>query len=225
MKRISGTLPVSLGDELLNLGGNIDNIVRKGNDIDIIITDRDVQTFLQAVWLGDSWEITELDDNLNLLPQYDIGDVLSWSVIKKLFMTSINSGITDFLKNVGDNVKKKVKKGIEKLDKKQTDFENEVEKKSDNYKRKLDKAFNYKLSDIENELRQEKGFSKINLGKTKEIGDGYFVVLGGNPSTKDFFTGIIYIDDELFEVVNIMDNLSQEDCLGLYDRLIMEYDK
>ena len=52
-----------------------ENIIVSGSDIDLTFSENNTETSLYGIALGSGkWEISELDDNLSLFPEYDEGD-------------------------------------------------------------------------------------------------------------------------------------------------------
>ena len=91
---ITGTIPSAIANFLKTEDESLNGIEIKGNDIDVILTDNGTYTELYGVGMGNgSYEIIEIDDNLNLLPEYEKGDVVSNDVLKKMFTTVINSSL------------------------------------------------------------------------------------------------------------------------------------
>lgn len=83
MVNVTGFVPKIVYDNIPHFEG----LYPKGDNIDITITDEGTETRLAAITLGNgTWDIDELDDNLNLFPQYGEGDMISLDVLKKTFM-------------------------------------------------------------------------------------------------------------------------------------------
>jgi len=104
MITVTGFVPSILYNEM----PHYDNLYQKGTDINIDINKDGNTTHLSAITLGNgTWDIEELDDNANIFPQYDEGDVISLDVLKKVFMKEVNSSYIYSFNTLG-----KIKYGI-----------------------------------------------------------------------------------------------------------------
>ena len=186
---ITGTIPSAIANFLKTEDESLNGIEIKGNDIDVILTDKGTYTELYGVGMGNgSYEIIEIDDNLNLLPEYEEGDVVSNDVLKKLFTTVINSSlILSFnplgkikygIVDTGKAVARGVKKGVNKV------------KEAGKWVADI-----ISPEDAQNWIRKQKGFERAKVGKVDRIGGltgGYYAVLAGNPADKQFSVWKLY---------------------------------
>lgn len=186
---ITGTIPSAIAAFLNTENKSLDGLEIKANDVDVIFTEHGDFTELYAIGTGNgSYEIVEIEDNLNLLPEYEVGDIISNDVLKKLFSTVINSslilswnplgkikyGISDKAKNAA----KGVKKGFNKI-KEAGKFVADI----------------VTIEDAQNWIRKQKGFEKAKVGKVQRlpgITGGYYAVLAGNPADKKYSVWKIY---------------------------------
>ena len=213
---INGTIPSLIAAFLKTENESLNGIEIKGNDIDVILTDKGTYTELYAIGMGNgSYEIIEIDDNLNLLPEYSEGDVISNDVLKKLFSTVINSslilsfnplgkikyGIVDKARNVAD----KTKRGVNKV------------KEAGKWIADI-----ISPEDAQNWIRQQKGFERAKVGKVERIGGvtgGYYAVLAGNPADKKFSVWKLYRNGNEYRTLNVDFYDNSVDALDSYNSL------
>jgi len=178
---ITGKLPKILADEI---EFNSDNVVVNGTDIDITITENGRDTELSAITLGNGkWEIDEIDDNANIFPEYDVGDVISLDVLKKIFVTS-SGPIANSYHIFSFNLLGKIKYGL-------TDFEK-------NIKQKTKGVTDFFTDDLDKETAQKfirEYYDGANVGQIEKINDvdgATFKVLFGVPSEEKFYVGCLH---------------------------------
>lgn len=213
---ITGTIPSAIANFLKTEDESLNGIEIKGNDIDVILTDNGTYTELYGVGMGNgSYEIIEIDDNLNLLPEYEKGDVVSNDVLKKMFSTVINSslilsfnplgkikyGIIDKAVAVGKGVKKGVNK-VKEAGKWVADI--------------------ISPEDAQNWIRKQKGFERVKVGKVDRIGGltgGYYAVLAGNPADKKFSVWKLYRNGNEYRTLKADFFGNSQDALEAYNKL------
>ena len=213
---ITGTIPSAIANFLKTENESLNGIEIKGTDIDVILTDKGTYTELYAIGMGNgSYEIIEIEDNLNLLPEYEESDIISNDVLKKLFSTVINSslilsfnplgkikyGVIDKARNVAD----KTKKGVNKV------------KEAGKWVADI-----IEPEDAQNWIRKQKGFERAKVGMVQRIGGvtgGYYAVLAGNPKDKKFSVWELYRNGNEYRTLktDFFDN-SQE-ALKAYNNL------
>ncbi|MBR4396640.1 MAG: hypothetical protein IKS93_02170 [Methanobrevibacter sp.] len=213
---ITGTIPSAIANFLKTENESLNGIEIKGNDIDVILTDNGTYTELYGIGMGNgSYEIIEIDDNLNLLPEYEEGDVISNDVLKKMFSTVINSslilsfnplgkikyGIIDKAVAVGKGVKKGVNK-VKEAGKWVADI--------------------ISPEDAQNWIRKQKGFERVKVGKVDRIGGltgGYYAVLAGNPADKKFSVWKLYRNGNEYRTLKADFFGNSQDALEAYNKL------
>ena len=171
MADISGFLPSILYNEIPH--ENYENLYSKGSDIDITISNGS-STYISGITLGNgSWEIDELDDNLNLFPEYSAGDVISRDVLLKVLISvsSLNQSRHIF----SFNALGKVKYGIKDVADKVT------------------KAKQWLTDEITPEIAQDflqKSYPGARIGKIDKYSSkdgGIYKVMFGVPSEKKYY--------------------------------------
>ena len=224
---ITGTIPSAIANFLKSKDESLNGIEIKGNDVDIILTDKGQFTELYAIGMGNgSYEIIEIDDNLSLLPEYDEGDVISNDVLKKVFSTVINSSLILSFNPLGkikygvidkaNNVKNKVKKGTNKL------------KEAGKWIADI-----ISPEDAQKFIRTLKGFDRAKVGEVKRIGGktgGYYGVLFGNPADKKFYVWTIYRNGNEYRALNDKNHpqfstKDGDEALDAYNKLVGKFEE
>ena len=193
---ITGTIPNVIASLLKKESQSLNGIEIKGNDIDFVLVEDGIYTELYAIGMGNgTFEIIELEDNLNLLPEYDVGDVVSNDVLRKLFYTVINSSLILSFNPLGE-VKYGIKDKIDNLKEKaqkvkdwanNTLYAEDAEKwirGNGPYRRTFTDA-----RDGQTRTKKDYNAGRINVGKIQQLNDegkGHYKVLSGNPATQDF---------------------------------------
>ncbi|MBR6401830.1 MAG: hypothetical protein IKS48_00435 [Eubacterium sp.] len=213
---ITGTIPSAIANFLKTEDESLNGIEIKGNDIDVILTDNGTYTELYGVGMGNgSYEIIEIDDNLNLLPEYEKGDVVSNDVLKKMFTTVINSSlILSFnplgkikygIVDTGKAVARGVKKGVNKV------------KEAGKWVADI-----ISPEDAQNWIRKQKGFERAKVGKVDRIGGltgGYYAVLAGNPADKQFSVWKLYRNGNEYRTLKTDFFPNSQEALAAYNKL------
>lgn len=175
MTDISGFLPSILYNNIPH--ENYSNLYQKGSDIDITITDGR-STYLSGITLGNgTWEIEELDDNLNLFPEYSEGDVISRDVLLKVLKSL--SALKQSRNIFSFNALGKIKYGIQD--------------KVEGIKDTVGKAKQWLTDDITPEIAQnflQKSYPGAKVGKIDKYSSkdgGIYKVLFGVPSEKKYY--------------------------------------
>ena len=213
---ITGTIPSAIAAFLKTEDESLSGIEIKGNDIDVILTDKGTYTELYAIGMGNgSYEIIEVDDNLNLIPEYSEGDVISNDVLKKLFSTVINSSLILSFNPLG-----KIKYGI-------VDKARATGKAAQKVGNKIKEAGKWVADiispeDAQNWIRKQKGFGRAKVGKVQRIGGltgGYYAVLAGNPADKKFSVWKLYRNGNEYRTLKTDFFDKGEDALAAYNKL------
>lgn len=213
---ITGTIPSAIANFLKTEDESLNGIEIKGNDIDVILTDKGTYTELYGVGMGNgNYEIIEIDDNLNLLPEYEKGDVVSNDVLKKMFTTVINSSlILSFnplgkikygIVDTGKAVARGVKKGVNKV------------KEAGKWVADI-----ISPEDAQNWIRKQKGFERAKVGKVDRIGGltgGYYAVLAGNPADKQFSVWKLYRNGNEYRTLKTDFFPNSQEALTAYNKL------
>ena len=220
MVKVSGIVPTILYNEI---EGN-ENLVAKGNDLDIKAAKGGRVTNLSAITVGNGkWEIYEMDDAANLFPEYEEGDILSLDVLKKvlnqgvelnqsrqIFSFNLLGKIKYGLKDVGDAVDEKAGKIQKGLGKIKNWFTDELDKET-----------------AENYLRQYyPGANVGKVGMTLKQDGKYWKVLFGVPSEGKFYVLTLYrngndirtLDDEDYPDTPILSFEDGNSALEAYDK-------
>ena len=206
---ITGTLPSILANKLEEFNGNLDNIIIKGNDINVDFNEGDNLTHLEAVWLGNgTWEISELDDGVNLFPEYDVADVVSADIISKVLLKSITSGLILSFNPLG-----KIKYGVA-----------DVAKKVGKAVKKAGKwAFDImSAEDAQNWIRKQKGHANENVGPCVRMPGatgGYYKVISGNPDDGTYSVWKLYKNGNEYRTLKAWNGLDQESAVNQFDEL------
>lgn len=220
MMEITGTLPSIIANEYEAKNGNMDNIIVKGNDIDVQFYSKGSITSLVALWLGNgSFEITEIEDDANIFPEYSLGDVISVDAIKKILFQSINSSLI-----VSYSLKGKVKEGVENFKKNfKKKFNTEVDRKAKNIQDKIDWFSDNLSSDQAQQfIRKQPGFEKAKVGAVELIDTDAgktYKVLVGNPSDKTYSLWQIRRNGNSLRTVTAELGLEKDSVLTKYYKL------
>jgi len=225
---ITGTIPNVIASLLKKENQSLNGIEIKGNDIDVVLVDDGIYTELYAIGMGNgTFEIIELEDNLNLLPEYDVGDVVSNDVLRKLFYTVINSslilsfnplgrvkyGIREVGKNIADVGRKVADWATDKL------YAEDAEKwirGNGPYRRTFTDA-----RDGKTRTKKDYNAGRINVGKIESLGKmGHYKVLSGNPATQDFQVWHLYKNGNKIHCIDVKTGLKAQEALWVYDNNI-----
>ena len=209
---ITGIIPSIIADRLSFTG---DNIIVKGSDIDVHINDNGSISDLYAVKVGGDYEIVELDDAANVLPEYDVGDVISADVITKIFMSAITSSLILSFNPLG-----KIKYGIK-------DKVDDIKGRINDVKGKIQKGVDW-LTDAmpidyaQNYIRKQKGFSKAKVGKVEVMNKkdgGNYKVLVGNPEDKTYSVWQLYRNGNDVRTLTVDQGLTADAAVVKFDEL------
>lgn len=225
MIEVTGILPSIVSNDYESRGGNMDNVVVKGNDINIQINKNTSITSLDALWLGNgTYEIQELDDAANLLPEYSIGDIISLDVVKKLLMNSIikSNAITSV--NLIGKVKDKA-----------NDMGKNISKKTGAVKKAFTKAKDWFTDNLDKETAQkvirEKGYPRAKVGMINKIDDkdgANWAVLFGNPADRKYYIWTLHRNGNDFRLMTEDDGYTMErftnsnKCLEKWNQMFPE---
>jgi hypothetical protein len=172
---ISGFLPSILYNDIPH--EKYGNLYAKGNDVDITISNGS-STYISGITLGNgSWEIDELDDGLNLFPEYSEGDVISRDVLLKVLMSA--SSLSQSRHIFSFNALGKVKYGIQD--------------KTSGIRDKVTKAKQWLTDEITPEIAQDflqKSYPGARIGKIDKYSSkdgGVYKVMFGVPSEKKYY--------------------------------------
>ena len=209
---ITGIIPSIIADRLSFTG---DNIIVKGSDVDIHIRDGNAVTDLYAVKVGKDYEIFEIDDAANILPEYDEGDLLSADVITKMFMSVITNSLILSFNPLG-----KIKYGIK-------DKADATKNKFNTYKDKINKKLDWFTDNIpvdtaQEYIRKQKGFSKAKVGKVDFMSSkdgGNYKVMVGNPEDKTYSVWQLYRNGKDIRTLSVDKGLTADTAVGKYDEL------
>jgi len=206
MIEITGYIPKIIYDRIPRFS----NLYPKGNDIDIVITENGVNTTLSAITLGNgTWDIDELDDNLNLFPEYSEGDMISSDVIEKIILELSN---VDSSTNIlSFNALGKIKYGIK-------DFKRKVKDKVDYLTDDLDAdtALRFiskyypgaKIMEFDYYMKKD---GKIY--KTLFSSQGKFYIMSVLRNGNDFR----FLDDDDYDVTPIYSTPDKEQAIEIYN--------
>lgn len=227
---ITGTIPNVIASLLKKENQSLNGIEIKGNDIDVVLVDDGIYTELYAIGMGNgTFEIIELEDNLNLLPEYDVGDVVSNDVLRKLFYTVINSSLILSFNPLGE-VKYGIKDKIDNLKEKaqnvkdwanNTLYAEDAEKwirGNGPYRRTFTDA-----RDGQTRTKKDYNAGRINVGKIQQLNDegkGHYKVLSGNPATQDFQVWHLYKNGNKIRCVDLKTGLKAQEAQWVYDNNI-----
>lgn len=227
---ITGTIPNVTASLLKKENQSLNGIEIKGNNIDVVLVEDGIYTELYAIGMGNgTFEIIELEDNLNLLPKYDVGDVVSNDVLRKLFYTVINSSLILSFNPLGE-VKYGIKDKIDNLkEKKQnikdwmnnTLYAEDAEKwirRNGPYRRTFTDA-----RDGKTRTKKDYSASRINVGKIQQLNDegkGHYKVLSGNPATQDFQVWHLYKNGNKIRCLDVKTGLKPQEAQWVYDNNI-----
>ena len=227
---ITGTIPNVIASLLKKENQSLNGIEIKGNDIDVVLVEDGIYTELYAIGMGNgTFEIIELEDNLNLLSEYDVGDVISNDVLRKLFYTVINSSLILSFNPLGE-VKYGIKDKIDNLkEKKQnikdwmnnTLYAEDAEKwirRNGPYRRTFTDA-----RDGKTRTKKDYSASRINVGKIQQLNDegkGHYKVLSGNPATQDFQVWHLYKNGNKIRCLDVKTGLKPQEAQWVYDNNI-----
>jgi len=225
---ITGTIPNVIASLLKKENQSLNGIEIKGNDIDVVLVDNGIYTELYAIGMGNgTFEIIELEDNLNLLPEYDVGDVVSNDVLRKLFYTVINSGlilsfnplgrvkygIREVGKNIADVGRKVADWATDKL------YAEDAEKwirGNGPYRRTFTDA-----RDGKTRIKKDYNAGRVNVGKIESLGKmGHYKVLSGNPATQDFQVWHLYKNGNKIRCLDVKTGLKAQEAQWVYDNNI-----
>lgn len=213
---ITGTIPSAIANFLKKENESLNGIEIKGNDIDVILTDKGTYTELYAIGMGNgSYEIIEIDDNLDLLPEYEESDVISNDVLKKLFSTVINSSLILSFNPLG-----KVKYGIK-------DKVSDVKGKFNKAKGKINKGIDWLMDNMDiptaqEFIRKQKGFEKAKVGRVESMpgeDGGYFKVMVGNPKDKTYSVWQLYRNGNDIRTLTADLGLDADSAIQKFDSL------
>jgi hypothetical protein len=172
---ISGFLPSILYNDIPH--EKYGNLYAKGSDVDITISNGS-STYISGITLGNgSWEIDELDDGLNLFPEYSAGDVISRDVLLKVLMSV--SSLSQSRHIFSFNALGKVKYGIQD--------------KTSGIRDKVTKAKQWLTDEITPEIAQDflqKSYPGSRIGKIDKYSSkdgGIYKVMFGVPSEKKYY--------------------------------------
>ena len=227
---ITGTIPNVIASLLKKENQSLNGIEIKGNDIDVVLVEDGIYTELYAIGMGNgTFEIIELEDNLNLLPEYDVGDVVSNDVLRKLFYTVINSSLILSFNPLGE-VKYGIKDKIDNLKEKaqnvkdwanNTLYAEDAEKwirGNGPYRRTFTDA-----RDGQTRTKKDYNAGRINVGKIQQLNDkgkGHYKVLSGNPATQDFQVWHLYKNGNKIRCVDLKTGLKAQEAQWVYDNNI-----
>ena len=225
---ITGTIPSAIAAFLKTEDESLNGIEIKGNDIDTVLVDNGGYTELYAIGMGNgTYEIIEIEDNLNLLPEYDVGDVISNDVLKKIFATAINSslilsfnplgrvkyGIREVGKNIADVGRKVADWATDKL------YAEDAEKwirGNGPYRRTFTDA-----RDGKTRTKKDYNAGRVNVGKIESLGKmGHYKVLSGNPATQDFQVWHLYKNGNKIRCLDVKTGLKPQEAQWVYDNNI-----
>ena len=227
---ITGTIPNVIASLLKKENQSLNGIEIKGNDIDVVLVDDGIYTELYAIGMGNgTFEIIELEDNLNLLPEYDVGDVVSNDVLRKLFYTVINSSLILSFNPLGEvkyGIKDKIANLKEKTQKvkdwaNNTLYAEDAEKwirGNGPYRRTFTDA-----RDGQTRTKKDYTASRINVGKIQQLtdeGKGHYKVLSGNPATQDFQVWHLYKNGNKIRCLDVKTGLKAQEAQWVYDNNI-----
>lgn len=229
---ITGRLPRQIIDTLNKLDVVVEGIQIAGNDIDVTLTQNGESTTIYAVYTGNGrWEVSEIDDNINIFPDVEPGDIVTSDLISKLFINSINSSLILSFNPLG-----KIKYGIK-------DFVSPIKKKAGDIKRWATDEIN---KDEATEFLRKQGTIKynyedpltkkqrtsfpsrnINVGMIEQLpgqpkDGGHYKVLTGNPDTKDFQVFHLYRNGKDMRILDVMAGLEGEEAKYVYDANLPE---
>ena len=225
---ITGTIPNVIASLLKKENQSLNGIEIKGNDIDVVLVDNGIYTELYAIGMGNgTFEIIELEDNLNLLPEYDVGDVVSNDVLRKLFYTVINSGLILSFNPLG-----RVKYGIREVGKNIADVGRKVADWATDklYAEDAEKwirgngPYRRTFTDArDGKTRTKKDYNagRVNVGKIESLGKmGHYKVLSGNPATQDFQVWHLYKNGNKIRCLDVKTGLKPQEAQWVYDNNI-----
>lgn len=213
--KITGTLPSLIANQVYD--EIPDDIIVKGNDIDIHIEDNGTVTDLYAIAVSNKgeYEIVEIDDTLNVLPEYDKGDIINKDAISKIFLSSINS-------NVITSINLRGKMHYKKLDKQEEKRKQKEQKQREKYEKKAYKKDLIDAQTAQEFIRSYEGFDSAKVGKVELMNKKYggnYKVLVGNPPTQDYSVWQLYRNGNDFRVLDMDNKLSAEQAVQIFDEL------
>ena len=224
---VTGKLPKSIIDNLEKLDVIVDDVQIAGDDIDITLTKDNLKTYLYGVYIGDNkWNVEEIDDNANLFPEVEEGDVVSADLITKLFTNIITSSLILSFNPLG-----KIKYGIKDVAGKVADVAKSVGRwatdtmtaqEAEDFLRTKG-PFKYSYVDPRDNRKTTAKFnaSGINLGKLEYLGKmGHFKALTGNPGTQDFQVWHLYKNGNKLRVLDLKPGLEEKEAVWVYDNNI-----
>ena len=210
MVKVSGVVPTILYNEI----EDNENLVAKGNDIDIKALKGGKLTSFSAITIGNGkWEIYEMDDAADLFPEYDEGDVISLDVLKKVLNQGVELGQSRQIFSF--NLLGKIKYGLK-------DVGDAVDEKAGKIQKGLGKIKNWFTDELDKETAQEylrQYYPGANVGKvgmTLKQDGKYWKVLFGVPSEGKFYILTLYRNGNDIRTLDDEDNpdtpiLSYED--------------
>lgn len=229
---ITGRLPRQIVDTLSKLDVVVEGVQIAGDDIDVTLTDNNRTTTIYAIYTGNGrWEVSEIDDNINIFPDVEPGDIITSDLISKLFINSINSSLILSFNPLG-----KIKYGIK-------DFISPIKKKAGDIKRWATDEIN---KDEATEFLRKQGTIKynyedpltkkqrtsfpsrnLNVGMIEQLpgqpkDGGHYKVLTGNPDTKDFQVFHLYRNGKDIRILDVRAGLEGEEAKYLYDTNLPE---
>ena len=225
---ITGTIPSAIAAFLKTEDESLKGIEIKNSDIDVIFNDDGKYTELYAVGTGNgSYEIVEIDDNLNMFPAYSEGDVISNDVLKKVFSTAINSSLILSWNPLG-----RIKYGVQELGKNIKDVGTKVADWAADrlYAEDAEKwirangPYRRTFTDSrDGKTRTKKDYSagRVNVGKIESLGKmGHYKVLTGNPATKDYQVWHLYKNGNKIRCLDVKTGLQGDEAVWVYDNNI-----
>lgn len=225
---ITGTIPSAIAAFLKTEDESLKGIEIKNSDIDVVFNDDGKYTELYAVGTGNgSYEIVEIDDNLNMFPAYSEGDVLSNDVLKKVFSTAINSSLILSWNPLG-----RIKYGVQELGKNIKDVGTKVADWAADrlYAEDAEKwirghgPYRRTFTDSrDGKTRTKKDYSagRVNVGKIESLGKmGHYKVLTGNPATKDYQVWHLYKNGNKISCLDVKTGLQGDEAVWVYDNNI-----
>lgn len=213
---ITGKAPAIVCNEI----SDKKNIINSGSDIDLTFTENATSTYIYGISVGNGkWEVYEIDDSLNLFPEYSEGDIIPFEAIKKAIMLQniSQSKIFSF------NLLGKVKYGLKDVGRK--------------FDKKTKPARDWFTDNLDKETAQEflrKSYPGANVGyldKLNDIDGANYKVLFGVPSEKKFYVGTIHrngndirlLDKSYDESTPLWSFTDPDECLKEYENYQKEY--
>lgn len=225
---ITGTIPSAIAAFLKTEDESLKGIEIKNSDIDVVFNNDGKYTELYAVGTGNgSYEIVEIDDNLNMFPAYSEGDIISNDVLKKVFSTAINSSLILSWNPLG-----RIKYGVQELGKNIKDVGTKVADWAADrlYAEDAEKwirgngPYRRTFTDSrDGKTRTKKDYNagRVNVGKIESLGKmGHYKVLTGNPATKDYQVWHLYKNGNKIRCLDVKTGLQGDEAVWVYDNNI-----